>query len=79
MSNVILRTSAEGWQLAPLAPAGHMLCVCTVCDMGSIGVLGGGPGGPWPPPWQKCLAWQNRIGWLGRKEIDSLAEKNWKA
>ena len=27
------------------------------------------------PPWQKYLAWQNRIGWLGRKEIDSLAEK----
>ena len=26
--------------------------------------------------WQKYLAWQNRIGWLGRKEIDSLAEKN---
>ena len=43
-----------------------------------IGVPGGGPGGPWLPPWQKYLAWQNRIGWLGRKEIDSLAEKNWK-
>ena len=42
----------------------------------AIGVLGGGGLGP---PWQKYLAWQNRIGWLGRKEIDSLAEKNWKA
>ena len=41
-----------------------------------IGVLGGGA---LAPPWQKYLAWQNRIGWLGRKEIDTLAEKNWKA
>ena len=31
------------------------------------------------PPWQKYFAWQNRNGQLGRKEIDSLAEKNWKA
>ena len=31
----------------------------------------GVPGGPLP--WQKYLAWQNR------KQIDSLAEKNWKA
>ena len=44
-----------------------------------IGVPGGGGRGGLGPPWQKYLAWQNRIGWLGRKEIDSLAEKNWKA
>ena len=36
-------------------------------------------GGALAPLWQKYLAWQNRIGWLGRKEIDTLAEKNWRA
>ena len=28
---------------------------------------------------QKKLAWQNRNRWLGRKEMDSLAENNWRA
>ena len=44
-----------------------------------IGVPGGGAGGALAPPLQKYVAWQNRNGQLGRKEIDSLAEKNWKA
>ena len=47
--------------------------------MQAIGVLGRGGLGGLGPPLKKYLAWQNRNEWLGRKEIDSLTEKNWKA
>ena len=34
-------------------------------------------GGDWGlgPPLKKYVAWQNRNEWLGRKEIDSFADK----
>ena len=52
----------------------NLIIIKGVTEILIIGVLRGGPGGPWPPPWQKYLTWQNRNVWLGRKEIDSLAE-----
>ena len=55
----------------------NLACLLIFREVKVIGVPGGGGAGlgPWPPPWQNYLAWQNRNGWLGRNEIDSLAEK----